>query len=280
MLVVKTMAEHVLIRERRRKILFAFAHLLSLSLENWPVVGRYRIIPERASTQRAARQFQILNHRAEIDRLGVNGLVFGDLGPVEDLESVAFEKFLAATAFESNDLAANAFLAAAVEITQIRAHQGAGGGHFSRFGQKIDVKMRHSPGTGRHFAPAIHQDPADETTGAIVVAKISRQRPEKEPHILVERVELVAQRPAATEQVTADFALHLQKKTRVRLVIGVISGKKVGKQFAIFIHRINRIAEKSGVAAEFSHRVAVRPAVATDEERFLEIARHLKPAVF
>src|SRR5258707_9555528 len=41
------------------------------------------------------------------------------------------------TLFRS-DLATDAFLAGAIEVTQIRTDQRAGGGHFSRFRQEIE----------------------------------------------------------------------------------------------------------------------------------------------
>ena len=90
-----------------------------------------------------------------------------------------------------------------------------------------------------------------------VVAEIARQRAKKEPDILIQRVELVLQRLARAEQITANFAVHLQEKTGFRFVIGVISGEKISEQFSILVHGINRVAEKSGIAAEFSYRLAV-----------------------
>src|SRR5205807_9912866 len=72
-------------------------------------------------------RFQILDHGAEINRLRIKSLVFGDLGPVQNFKAVTFKHLFTAPAFEGNDLAINAFLPAAVKVTQIRAHQGARG---------------------------------------------------------------------------------------------------------------------------------------------------------
>src|ERR1044072_2256279 len=62
-------------------------------------------------------------------------------------------------------------------------------------------------------------------------------------------------------------------------MIGIISGKKISEQFSIFVHGVDRIAEKSGIAAEVSDRFAVRSAIATNEERLMGVALHLKSAV-
>src|SRR6266705_1494941 len=88
------------------------------------------------------RCFQILDDSAEIDRLGIERFIFCDLRPVQNLEPVTFEHLFAAPAFKCDDLAANAFFAGAIEVTQIRAHQRARRGNFSRLRQKVDVKMR------------------------------------------------------------------------------------------------------------------------------------------
>src|SRR5438552_954985 len=74
-------------------------------------------------SRKGTRRFQIFDHRAEIDRLGIERLVFCDLGAIQYLEPIALEHFLAAPAFESDDLTADAFFTGTVEITQIRAHQ-------------------------------------------------------------------------------------------------------------------------------------------------------------
>src|SRR6266849_1306320 len=65
--------------------------------------------------------FEIFYNSAEINRLGIKRLVFGDLRAIQHSESVTLEHLFPASAFESDDLSVNALLAAAVEITQIRA---------------------------------------------------------------------------------------------------------------------------------------------------------------
>src|SRR6266404_1904897 len=174
-------------------------------------------------------RLQILDDSAEIDRLGIERFIFCDLRPIQNLEAVALEHFFAAPAFERDDLAANAFFTGAIEIAQVRAHQGACGRNFSRLWQKVDVKMRDTSRLSRDFVPPVHQDPANETTGAFIIAEVTGQRAEKQPDILVKRVELILQRLSRTQQVAANLAVHLQKKRRFRFVIGVISGEKISK---------------------------------------------------
>src|SRR5262245_56872911 len=112
------------------------------------------------------------------------------------------------------------------------------------------MKMRRATRRRRHFTPAMYHDPANEPTRALIVTKVASQRAEKEPDILIKRVERVPQRLARGEKVTTNFALNLEKKTGFRFVVGVIGSKKISKQLSIFVDGINRVAEKSGIAAE------------------------------
>jgi hypothetical protein len=74
---------------------------------------------------------------------------------------------------------------------------------------------------------------------------------------LIKRVQLILQRLARAEQVPANFAVRLQKKTGLRFVIGVIGGQKISEQFPVLVHRINRLAEESRIATKFSYRLAI-----------------------
>src|SRR6266567_4594017 len=107
-----------------------------------------------------------------------------------------------------------------------------------------------------------------------MVAKAARKRAEKEPNILIERVVLIAQRLARAEKITADFAVHLQEKTRLGFVIGIIGCEKIGEQFPIFINRIDGMPEKAGFAAQLSDRFAIQWAVAANDERLMIVALH------
>src|SRR5262249_7147057 len=131
--------------------------------------------------------------------LRIKRLVFGDLGPIQNFEPVTLEHLLTAPAFESDDLPVNTFFAAAIEITQIRAHQRARGGHFSRLGKKIDVKMRNTPRGGRHFPPTVHQNPANKATRSRIVTEIPGERFQEKRNVLPKRVKLIAKRFARAE---------------------------------------------------------------------------------
>src|SRR5207248_11546226 len=122
----------------------------------------------RGNRERLGR-FQVLDHRAEINRFGIERFVFCDLGPVHDAETVTLEHFFAAPAFEGDDLAIDAFFAAPVEITQIRAHQRAGRRHLASVRLEVDVEMWSVSGRGRHFAPTVTDHPANETPRSLVV---------------------------------------------------------------------------------------------------------------
>src|SRR5262249_18005020 len=119
------------------------------------------------------------------------------------------------------------------------------------------MKMRDSPRLSGNFAPAIHQNPADKPPRALLVPKVTRQRAKKHPHDMIERVDLILQGLPRAQQIAGDFAVNLQEKTRFGLVIGVISREKIGKQFTVLINRIDRVAEKTGIAAEFSYGLAI-----------------------
>src|SRR6478735_6000301 len=105
--------------------------------------------------------------------------------------------------------------------------------------------MRYVPWLGGHFAPAVRKYPANETTRALVVPEITRQRPEEQPDVLIKCIELILQRLARAEQVPGNLAVHLEEKTGFRFVIGVIRCEKIGEQFPILVHGINRLAEEA-----------------------------------
>src|SRR5881275_2689407 len=101
------------------------------------------------------------------------------------------------------------------------------------------MKMWRASRRCRHLTPTIHEQPPE----------ISRQGAKKEQDVLVKRVHLVLQRLARSQKIPPNFAIHFKQKTRLGFVIGVIGSEKVSEQFSIFIHGINRLAEKSGVTA-------------------------------
>src|SRR4051812_27012565 len=117
--------------------------------------------------------------------------------------------------------------------------------------------MRDAPRLGGHFTPSVHEDPANETTRPLVVSKITGQRAEEQPDVLIQRIQLVLQRLARAEQIAGNFAVHLQQKTRFWFVVGVIGRQKVREQFAVLVNRIDWDAEKSRITAKFSYRLAI-----------------------
>src|SRR5678810_166122 len=80
----------------------------------------------RVGRERLGR-LQILDHGAEINRLGIESAILCDLGPVHDAEAIPLEHLFAAPALKSHDLPVNLLFPAAVEITQIRTHERARG---------------------------------------------------------------------------------------------------------------------------------------------------------
>src|SRR5438874_13197367 len=64
-------------------------------------------------------------------------------------------------------------------------------------------------------------------------------------------------RLASTQQVTANLHLNIKNERGLRLVICVIRGQKISEQFAILEDWINRVAQKTGVAAKFTDSNAI-----------------------
>src|ERR1700686_4705630 len=102
-------------------------------------VDRWQVLHPRARARvgrKRPRRFEIFDDRAQVNRFGIKRFVLRDLGPIQNLESVALEHLFAAPAFEGDDLAINALLAAAIKITEIRAHQRSCGRNFARIWQQ------------------------------------------------------------------------------------------------------------------------------------------------
>ena len=204
---------------------------------------RFRSPRARRHTKRLGR-FQILDDRAEVDGLWVKSLIFRDFGAIQNLETVALEHLFAAPAFKRHDLPVNTFFAATIEITQIRAHQRAGRRHFSSVRKKIDVKMWNPPRRDRHFSPTVHQGPSNKSPRGLVIPEITGERFEKERNVLPERIELIEQRFARTEQITPDLAVDLNHERRFRFPIRIVSREKIGEQLLIFVDWIDWRSEK------------------------------------
>ena len=126
--------------------------------------------------------------------------------------------------------------------------------------------MRYAPGRRRHLAPAVHERPANKPPRARVIAKVAGQCAKKEPDILIKRVELVPQGLARAKEIAANFAVDFKEKARFGFVVGIVSSKKIGEQLSIFVNGIDRFAEESSLAAQFSYRVTIGGAIASDRK--------------
>ena len=122
----------------------------------------------------------------------VKGLEFGHFCAIQNLEPIAFEHLLTAPAFKGNDLPVNAFFAAAIKITQIRAHERACRGDHARVGQKVDVKMGHASRRRRYLAPTVNHNPAKEPARMRVIPRIPQKCAKEENDILSKGVKLIA----------------------------------------------------------------------------------------
>src|SRR5207249_11000520 len=104
--------------------------------------------------------------------------------------------------------------------------------------EQINVKMRNAARCGWHFAPTVNERPTDTASRPCIVPKVARKRAKKESNVLIERVDLIPQGLARTEEITPDLAVHFQQKTSFGFVVSIVSRKKIGEQLSIFINGI------------------------------------------
>ncbi len=127
---------------------------------------------------------------------------------------------------------------------------------------------------GRHLAPAVAENPVNEPPAGGVVARVARTRMRAEQaEVLEEIVELVAQRQAAAQQVAAHLAADLHDEGRFRLLLQVIIRQKVREQFPVLEHRVDGLAEETGLAAKPAHGLAVSGTVIADDARWRRYSR-------
>ena len=79
----------------------------------------------------------------------------------------------------------------------------------------------------------------------------------EERDVVVEIVELLPEGVPRAEEVAADLAVHQQDEGALGLPVGVVGGEVVGEELAILEDRVDRIAEKAGLAAELADAGAV-----------------------
>src|SRR5438128_976073 len=169
----------VKIREFKVKTEAAESHRNFCTCPSDVLVGLVRLLAHTRICRERFGRLQIFDHGAEIDRLGIERLIFCNLRPIQHLEPIALEHLFATPALERDDLAVDAFLSGAIQITQIRAHERARRRNFASVRQQIDMKMWRTPRRCGHFPPAVHKNPANEPARALVVAEIARKRAKK-----------------------------------------------------------------------------------------------------
>src|SRR5205085_10584610 len=106
--------------------------------------------------------------------------------------------------------------------------------------------------------------PADETAGALVVARVPPERAQEQANVLTKRVELVPKRLARPEQITADFAVDFENEGGFRLLVRLIARQKIGDQFVLLVNRVDRFPQEPSLTAQTPHRPAVGRAVAAN----------------
>src|SRR5437762_12061167 len=124
------------------------------------------------------------------------------------------------------------------------------------------MKMRNGAGRGWDFAPAVADHPANELAGAVVVATVSPKRAKEQKHGVSEGIDLMPQRLTRAEEVTTNFPINFQDERRLRFLVGVIRREKIGEQFAVLKHRIDRGSQKSGCTTKFADRDAIARLIA------------------
>jgi hypothetical protein len=207
---------------------------------------------------------QLPDHRRQINRLGVDLPVFGDLPALQHLKAVALEKFRSATAFERHHLPEHRLFARRLKVGEVSVNDLAGPGEPLRLGQEIDVKMRRAPGDGRHFAPGIPQNPPNEIARRPRIAAVTQGRPRKEAEIQEEVVDLLPQRTPRPKQVTLHHAILLKDERRLGLPIRVIGRQVIREEFAILEDRVDCLPEVARFAAQPPHRLAIARFIAAN----------------
>src|SRR5690348_9067740 len=112
------------------------------------------------------------------------------------------------------------------------------------------MKVRNGAGGSWDFAPAVADDPANELAGAVVVAAVSAKGAKEQKHGVSKGIDLMPQRFARTEEVTANFPVNFQDERRLRFLVGVIGCEKIGEQFVVLKHWIDRRSQEAGGATE------------------------------
>ena len=62
---------------------------------------------------------------------------------------------------------------------------------------------------------------------------------------------------ARAEKVTANFPVNFQHEGRLRFPVGVIRREKIGEQFVVLKHGIDRLSEETGGTTKIADRGAI-----------------------
>ena len=183
--------------------------------------------------------------------------VFRDLATIEHLEAVAFKNPGSAPCFEGHHLTIDLAYVLAAQMIQITVHQLGAMGKALSLGQNIEMEVGTAAGSLRNLFPRSAQDPADEVTRSLVVEGVLGHPAREKMDVVEEVEELLAEGTVGAEQITLHNALLFQHEGRLRLDVGVVARQVVGENLAILEDRVDRLTQKSGLAAEMAHGLAI-----------------------
>ena len=154
----------------------------------------------------------------------------------------------------------------AAKVVEVGVHELGHMRKSLRLRQHIEVEVGAAARRHRHLAPRVAQDPSDEVTSRLIIEGVLRHPTAKESEVIEKIKELLPSGAVGAKQVALHYPSLHEHKGGLRLNVGVVAGQVVGKELAIFKDRVDRLAEKSGFAAEASHRLAVLSLVAPDDD--------------
>ena len=119
------------------------------------------------------------------------------------------------------------------------------------------MEVRGPARSGGDFPPGVAQDPTDEIARGPIVPGIPAHPAHEEAKVLEKAVNLLPVRPARTQQVADHPTVLLKHKTRLRFDVGIVACQVIGEEFAVFENRIDRLAQKPGLATEKANSFAI-----------------------
>jgi len=110
--------------------------------------------------------------------------------------------------------------------------------------------MANVPRRRRHFSPSFRNHPMNVPAGCRAIPEVPAEDFPGAPDQLQGAKPVVPPNLVCPKQVSLEKSLFCHHKRRVRFVLQIIVRQKIGKQFAILEHRINRVPQKPCVAAD------------------------------